>query len=115
MGFQNSAAVLTWDLGGPLIFADEAAEDRPALYPRLGEVGGRVVGPGRVELAAAMGPSSVVVGHILGQDRPQMSLAEDQHPVGDLCPGGEHESFRTGVGTHSQQHPVRMISTDVCG
>jgi hypothetical protein len=26
-----------------------------------------------------------------------------------------HEPLREGVGTHSQQHPVRMISTDVCG
>jgi hypothetical protein len=23
-----------------------------------------------------------------------MPLAEDQHPVGDLSPGGEHEPFR---------------------
>jgi hypothetical protein len=35
-----------------------------------------------VELAAAMGASSVVEGFVLGQDRPQVSLAEDQHPVG---------------------------------
>jgi hypothetical protein len=45
--------------------------------PLLREVGDKVVGPRRVEQAAAMGPSSVVVGHILGQDRPQMPLAED--------------------------------------
>ena len=53
----------------------------PAFDPFLGEVGDRVVGPGRAELAAAMGASSVVVGHIRGQDRPQMPLAEDEHPV----------------------------------
>jgi hypothetical protein len=41
--------------------------------------------------------SSVVAGLILGQDGLQMPLTEDQHPVGDLCPGGEHESFRVGV------------------
>jgi hypothetical protein len=34
---------------------------------------------------------------VLGQDRPQMPLAEDQHPVGDLGPGGEHEAFRVCV------------------
>jgi hypothetical protein len=28
-----------------------------------------------------------VVGFVLDQDRPQMSLAEDQHPVGDLEAG----------------------------
>jgi hypothetical protein len=27
----------------------------------------------------------------MGQDRPQMTLAEDQHPVGDVGPGREHE------------------------
>ena len=53
-------------------------------------MGGR---PGRVELAAAMGTTSVVMGLVLGQDRPQMTLAEDQHPVGDLRPGREHEPW----------------------
>src|SRR5689334_19334714 len=51
-GSRIRPPVLTWDLGGPLIFADEAAEDGPALDPRLGEVGDRVVGPGRTELTA---------------------------------------------------------------
>jgi hypothetical protein len=37
------------------------------------------------------------MGLVLGQDRPQMPLAEDQHPVGDLGPGGEHEPFRIGI------------------
>jgi hypothetical protein len=31
-----------------------------------------VVGPGRVELTAAMGTTSAVMGLVLGQDRPQM-------------------------------------------
>ena len=44
-----------------------------------------------------MGASSVVVSLILGQDHPQMPLAEDQHPVGNLGPGSEHESFRIGI------------------
>ena len=39
----------------------------------------------------------VVMGLILGQDRPQVPLAEDEHPVGDLGPGGEHEPFRISV------------------
>jgi hypothetical protein len=62
VGFQNSAAGpdLVF-LGDPLIFAEEAAEDGATLDSRLGEVGGRAVGPGRAELAAAMGTSSVVV------------------------------------------------------
>ena len=53
-------------------------KEGPPLDPLLGEVGGRVVGPGRVELAAAMGAAPVAMGLVLGQDRPQMPLAEDQ-------------------------------------
>jgi hypothetical protein len=44
----------------------EAAEDGPALDPHLGEISDRVIGYGRVELAAAMGSSPVVVGLVLG-------------------------------------------------
>jgi hypothetical protein len=46
---------------------DEAAEDRPTVDPFLGEIGDGVVGPGRVELAAAMGTPSVVVGLVLAR------------------------------------------------
>jgi hypothetical protein len=37
------------------------------------------------------------MGLILGQDQPQMPVAEDQHLVSDLRPGGEHEPFRVSV------------------
>jgi hypothetical protein len=57
-----------------------------------------------MQLAAAVGASPVVVGFVFGQDRPQVSFAEDQHPVGDLGPGGEHEPFGIGVGPHRQRH-----------
>jgi hypothetical protein len=59
------------------------------------EVGNSVAGAGGA--GGCDGPPSAVVGLVLGQDRPQMPLAEDQHPVGDLRPGGEHESFRISV------------------
>jgi hypothetical protein len=52
-------------LCGPLVFVGEAAEDRSALDPFLGEVGGGVIGPGRVQPAAAMGSSSVGVDLVL--------------------------------------------------
>ncbi len=54
------------------------------LYPasRVLTFGGRVVGPGRAELAAA------IVALVLRQDQLQMPLAEDQHPVGDLSRAG---------------------------
>jgi hypothetical protein len=55
------------------------------------------------------------MGLVLGQDRSEMPFAEDEHPVGDLCPDGEHEPFRVGVGPHRQRHLIKMIGTDVCG
>jgi hypothetical protein len=74
-----------------------------------------VVGPGRAELAAAMGSPPVVMGLIPGQDRPQMPLSEDEHLVGDLGPGGEYEPFRVSVAPRRQLHPFQMIDTAVCG
>ena len=56
-----------------------------------------MIGPWRMELAAAVGAAAVVVGFVLGEDRPQVAFAEDEHPVGELGPGGEHEPFRVGV------------------
>jgi hypothetical protein len=40
-----------------------------------------------------MGAPSVVVGRVLFQDCLQVPLAEDQHLVGELGPGCEHEPF----------------------
>ena len=42
-------------LCGSFILVDEAAEDGSALDPGLGEVGGRMIGLRRAELAAAVG------------------------------------------------------------
>jgi len=44
---------------------------------------------------------SVVVGLVPGQDRPQVSFADDQHPFDDLGPGGEHEPLRKGIRTRA--------------
>jgi hypothetical protein len=45
-GFKTRRLVLTCILCGSLVFTDKAAEDGPAMYPRLGEVGDGVVGMG---------------------------------------------------------------------
>jgi hypothetical protein len=37
------------------------------------------------------------MGLVPGEDCAQMPFAEDQHPIGDLGPGGEHEPFRIAV------------------
>jgi hypothetical protein len=88
VGFQNSATVPDLALlCGSLIFADQAAKDGPTLDSLLGRVRDRMIGPGRAELAAAVGAPPVVMGLVLGQDRPQVPFAKDEHPVGELCPG----------------------------
>jgi len=40
---------------------------------------------------------AVVVPGVLGQDAPEVAFAEDQHPVGQLGPGGQHEPLRESV------------------
>jgi hypothetical protein len=40
---------------------------------------------------------------------------EDQHPVSDLGPGGEHEPFGMSVAPHRQLHPIQMTGTEGCG
>ena len=76
-----------------------------ALDPFLGEVRGRVVGPGRAKLAATMGSPSVVMGRVLGQDQPQMPFAEDQHPV------GEHEAFRKSIRSRAAGRDLHGLDT----
>jgi len=50
-----------------------------------------------------------------GENRPQVPFAEDQHPVGDLGPGGEDEPSGVSVGQRRQLHPIQMIGTGVSG
>jgi hypothetical protein len=83
---------------------------------RSQEVGSGVVGSRRVQLAAAVGSVSVVVGLVLGRDYPQVPLAEDEHPVGDLGSGIEHEPLgegrRGGVFTASIPALARTASNE---
>jgi hypothetical protein len=51
------------------------------------------------------------MGLIPGQDRLQMPLAEDQHPVGDLGPGGEHEPFRISVRPWATRRDLHGLDT----
>ena len=56
-----------------------------------------------------MRASPVVVRLVLGQDAPQMSFAEDQHPVGDLRPGCEHEPFRISIRARSSRRDLHNL------
>jgi hypothetical protein len=53
------------------------------------------------------------VGLVLGQDEPQMPFAEDQHPVGDLGPGGEHEPFRKSIRSRAARRDLHGLDTGV--
>ena len=111
---QNS--IIGPDLGllcGSLILVDEASEGRTTLDALLGQVGRRLAGPGRTEMAAVMRTASVVVALVLGQDRPQVPFAEDQHPAGDLAPGGGHEPFRISVRPGLRGRDRRDLDTGI--
>jgi hypothetical protein len=53
----------------------------------------------------------VAAGLVLGQDQPQMPFAEDEHPVGDLGPGGEHEPFRTSIRARAARRDLHGLDT----
>jgi hypothetical protein len=92
VGFKTLPPILTWAFYAARSYSLVRLPGTALRFIRLpGKVRGRVAGPGRAELAAAMRALSVVMALVLGQDRPQMPFAEDQHPVGHLRPGGEHE------------------------
>jgi len=44
-----------------------------------------------------MWPPRVVMGRVHGKHPAQVPLSEDQHPVGDLGPHGQHETFGKAV------------------
>jgi len=64
-GSRTQPPVLPGLLCGSFVFVDEAAEGGPTLDAFQRQVRDGVIWPGRVELAAAMGSPSVVVGLIL--------------------------------------------------
>ena len=84
-----------------------------ALDPLPGEISGKVIGARRAELAAAVGPPPGVVGLVPGQDGPQMPFAEDQHPVGDLLAGGEHEPFRMKVRSWAPRRDLHHLDAGI--
>ena len=60
-----------------------------------------------------MGSPPVVMRLVLGEDRPQMPLAEDEHPVGDLGSDGEHEPFRVSVRARAARRDLHGLDVGV--
>ncbi len=77
------------------VLADQSAEDRSSLDPLTGQVDQGMVGPWWLQVQRPVGSPPVVVACEVVED--SVSFADDEHPVGDLGPGGEHEPFRVGV------------------
>jgi hypothetical protein len=61
-----------------------------------------------------MRPPPVVVGRVLVQDGPQMPLAEDQHLVGDVGPGGEYEPLRIIVRPRAPRRDLHHLDPRIC-
>ena len=81
-------------LGRSAVFADQAAEDLPALDP-----GGDIDGVAGLAqrgflLQALVRTVAVIVPGVLGQDLAEVPLAEDQHVVQALAAQRAHEPLR---------------------
>ena len=76
---------------------DQAAEDRSTPDPAVDRLGNRRCRARRAQPQRSMRPPRVVVGGVHGKHLAQVSLSEDQHPVGDLGPDGQHEAFGEAV------------------
>ncbi len=68
-----------------MVFADQAAEDRPALDPGGHVDGAAGLAQRRFLLPALVGPVAVIVPGVPGQDRAEMPLTEDQHVIQALA------------------------------
>jgi hypothetical protein len=82
---------------GRLILADQAAEDGPTPNRAVDRLWNKRIRTWRTQLQHSMRPPRVVVRGKPGKHPTQMPLAEDQHPVGDLGPHGQHEPFGEAV------------------
>jgi hypothetical protein len=97
--FQNSAHP---------VFVEQAAEDGPTSDPSGWFGRDRLVGSWRAKLPPAMRPVAVVVPGVHGEHVPEVPFTEDQHPVGDFGPGGEHEPLGVGVRPGTARRILRV-------
>ena len=97
-----------------MVFADQAAEDLPALDPG-GDIDGAARLPRRFLLQALMRTVAVIVPDVLGQELAEMPFAEDQHMIQALATKCAHEPLGKCVAPYRQLHLIRSIGTDVSG
>jgi hypothetical protein len=85
----------------PVVFVDQPAENLMTSYRRRGQVGDgdcdAVVVVWWPQVPGLVRAMLAIVRDVLVQDRAQMPCPGDQHPVGDLGPGGAHPALGIGV------------------
>src|SRR5580692_11684103 len=90
------AAGQQWSCG-PFVLVDQPAEDPAALYSCRGQAGDRgcadVADVRWLQVPGPVRAMVVVVRDVLGQDRAQVPRPGDQHPVGELGPGGPYPAL----------------------
>ena len=98
------------------VLADQPGEPGPALDP-----GGRdgegdevrvVVRCPQAHALALVAAAGVVVADVLGQDRPQVLLAGDEHPVGALGTGRADEALGTVTCSNGMREPGAKLTPD---
>jgi hypothetical protein len=82
---------------------DEAAEDRPTPDPAVDRLGDGRLRAWWMQLQGAIRPLPVVVHRMSGEHAAQVSLPEDQHPVGELGADGQHKAFGEAVRTRTSR------------
>ena len=72
-----------------------------------------MVGSWWLQLAASVRALAVVVAGVLVQYVPEVALAEDQHPVGELGADGQHEPFRVSVRARTAGRDLQDLDAGV--
>ena len=101
------------------VLVDQPCKPGVALDPGGRDGGGDdvwiVVRCAQFHALALVAAAGVVMADVVGQDRAQVPLADDEHLVGALSPRRADETFRVGVGRRRRLHPIQMIGTGVSG
>ena len=74
-----------------------------------------MVGAWWAKLQRSMRPAAVVVGGVLGKDRLQVALAEDQDAVGEFGSGGADEAFGEAVLSRTARRDLHSVDPSACG
>src|SRR5215468_146142 len=98
---------------GPFVLVDQPAEHLATMYPGRRKVGDQ----GRDAVVAVWWPQVpgpvramlVIVRGVLVEDRPQVPRPGDQHPVGDLDPGGAHPPLGIGIRSRAARRYLHYL------